>query len=100
CQVILEKIDRRGIVDRLFADELLVKNCGHRRNILVAEADVGAHKHGLPGLNRLYADSILRKIGDRVASEDLLGERQWPACGGDRRNAHLALKPRYVKRKQ
>ena len=53
CQVIAEKDDGGGIVDLgVFADIALEENRRHRRDVFVAEAQIGPGEAGIAGLHR------------------------------------------------
>ena len=52
CQVIAEEQNARGIVDlRVLADVALEENRRHGRDVFVAEAEIGAGKAGVAGLD-------------------------------------------------
>ena len=57
-QVVLKEVDRRRVVDRLIADQLLVKDGRHRRDVLVAEAYVRTHEAGVARLDRFDAAGV------------------------------------------
>ena len=108
-EMVAEKADARGIVHRnILADILLVKDGGHRRDILMAEAQIDAGEAGIAGLDRCNADCALRS--NHVAGQDLLREGHrlcGSPCGADtlvrrcdRRQEHPFLHARHVKRKQ
>src|SRR5712691_6107178 len=130
CEVVAEEDDARGIVDfRILTHVAFEENRRHRRNVLVAEAEVGAREAGVPRLDRGHANfkSRLAALGgtgegarphtgrlhadlyagsDHVARENLLGERHRPCGAGaparvfDRRQKHFPLHARDVKREQ
>ncbi len=90
---------RAGVVDGLvFAEIVLVENRRHGRDVLVAEAQVGARESRVAGLHRLHAD--LAVAVQHVAREDLLRDGHRPRLGLDRRQKHLALQARDVEREQ
>ncbi len=98
-EVIAEEHDRAGIGDRLFfAEEVLEEDRRHRRDVLVAEAQIGARETGIARLNGL--DANLVGAVQHVAREDLLGDGHRPRLGRDRRQEGLALHARDVEREQ
>src|ERR1700687_5617510 len=78
-QMITEENDGRRIVDfRILADVTLEENRRHGRDVLVAEAQIGASESGISGLDRRYPDFPL--LVDHVPRKDFFCQRHCP-CG-------------------
>src|SRR5208283_5612423 len=61
CEMVAEKDNARGIVHlRIFADEPLKKDSSHRRDVLMAEAQIGAGKATVARLHVGHANLALR----------------------------------------
>src|ERR1700680_2850880 len=79
CQMVAEKDDARRIVDlRLLSHIPLKENRSHRRDVLVAEAQIGAGETGVAWFHRWHAD--LTALTDHVPRKDFLGQRH-RSCG-------------------
>src|SRR5438034_7219748 len=63
-QMIAEEEHRSGIVDwGVVSDQLVEENRGHRSDILVAEAEVGAGKAGVTGFDCIWRALLARTGG-------------------------------------
>src|SRR2546425_5979775 len=70
--MVAEHQDRAGIVDlRVFPDELLEEDRRHRRDVLVAEPNVGEHEPFVARLHGGNADLSLRRVDDPPPGPDL-----------------------------
>src|SRR5579884_4141301 len=97
--MVAEEHDAIAIVyRRVFADEMLVEDRRHGRDVLVTEAQVGARESGISGL--YGRDSDLSVGSDHVAREDLFRDRRRAVLGVDFRNGNFALHARDVERKE
>src|ERR1017187_3739941 len=98
-KVIAEEQDRDSVVDRLvFAEIALVENCGHRRDVLMTETQVGARESSVSRFHRVDAHMV--RTVHHVARENLFRNHHRPRPGRYRRQKYLALKPRHVEGKQ
>ena len=96
-QMIAEEEDGLRIVDRLaLANELLEEDRRHRRDVLVAEANVRTHETLIAGLHSRNADLLLRRIEHPVPREDLLGYRHRALLRRHDRHCNEPLQPRHV----
>jgi hypothetical protein len=74
-QVVAEEEDRLRLQHPLvLAHQLLEEDGGHRRHVLVAEADVRLHEPRVARLHPIHADLAARQVLDPVPREDLLGD--------------------------
>ena len=88
-----------GIGDRrVLAEKVLEENRRHRRDVFVAEAQIGARESGVAGLYRLDADLV--GAVHHVARENFLRDGHRPRLGLDRRQKNFALQARDVEREQ
>ena len=83
---------------RIFAQEVLEEDRGHRRDVLVAEAQIGAGEAAVAGLHRLHAD--FAGVVQHVPREDLLRDGHGTRLGGDRRQKDFALHARDIEGEQ
>ena len=111
-EMVAEEANARGIVHRnIFANVLLVKDGSHRRDVLMAEAQIDAGKASVARLDRCHFD--LAFGSNHVPSKDLLRESHGPRSISAhislkfepvvslyRRQKNLSLHPRHVERKQ
>src|SRR6185437_3235361 len=96
-EVVAEQEDRAGIEHPfVLADQLFEEDRRHRRDVLVAEPDVGHHEAFVPRLHRRNADLALRRIHDPVTGQHLFAERHRTAWRGRRAQDDFALKARHV----
>src|SRR5215471_13271552 len=98
--MVLEKIYRRRIVDRLVSHQPFIKDRGHRGDILMAEPNIGANKTSITRFDGFYAYLVIRQVGDKVPGEHLLGKRHRTPRSVNRGNRNLALQPRDIEREQ
>ncbi len=88
-----------GIVHRhVLAHQVIVENRGHGRDVLVAEALVGAREAGVAGLDRGDPDVALRI--DHVPGEDFLRQRHGARGRCDGGQEDFLLQARDVEGKQ
>src|SRR5580693_8250031 len=71
-EVVAKKNNARSIVDlRVFADIALKKDSRHRRDVLMAEAQVGLGESSVPGFHESNANAT--GFVDHVPRKDFLG---------------------------
>ncbi len=97
-QVIAEKEDTRGIVHLCILTHIaLKKDRRHRRDILVAETQVGLRKTRIAWLHRSDANLALFVL--HVPREDFLRQRHAALGSLNRRQEHFPLHPCHIERK-
>src|SRR5579862_3280110 len=103
--MIAEENNARGIVDLcIFAHVVLEKDGGHRRNVLMAEAQVSASKASIAGLYSRHSD--FASLVDHVPGKNLLGKIHRPCGAGalarvlNRRQESLTLHASHIEREQ
>ena len=100
-QVITKRPYGRGIGDaRVFAHLRDEERLGHRRDVLVREANVGAREERIARLHRGHAGHAGLRVGDDVRGEDLLAQRHGTRGRGDGGWRDLAFEPRAVVREE
>jgi hypothetical protein len=97
-QVVAEEHDARGVVHlRVFAQVAFEENRRHRRDVLVAEAQIGA---GEAGVARLDEDADFTFLVAACGARKFSPRRHGARLGRDRRQKDLSLHARHVERKQ
>ena len=92
-----EHQDRAGIVDLgVFPDELLEEDRRHRRDVFMAEPDVGEHEPFVARLHGWNADLPFRRIDDPTACQDLLAQRHRALRRLGRMQHDFTLEPGHV----
>src|SRR5262249_54389517 len=98
-QVIAEEENGCGIIDLgVFPDVVLKEDCSHRRDVLVAEPQVGASKTCVAGFDGRNTNFSL--LVQHMARKDLFGHSHRARTCLDWRQKDFPLHARYVERKQ